>query len=293
MPRGECRSLWSIPGAREFVDRHTPDLSVQGRAPCPKWGTKERRRYAAKPGVAYTYRYDALKFFKQCVIPLDASLDMKNGDILTWLDGDVITIADVPKGFVEFCLQGNDLCYLGRVRTRSDGDPDKLRGSSSEIGFWAVRLNSATRKFLAALSDAWTTDRFKTFAEWHSAYVFDCVRMEMFSELRMRNLTNGPRGREGGHVWHSQASPPGFIWIILREIEKPFDHSPESAQTMSDPFSDAARHVRNEAERKAAKETAAQKDAIRDKRIADRQVSKIKENKPYEPVLSPIGRKDG
>ena len=229
MPRGECRSLWSIPGAREFVDRHTPDLSVQGRAPCPKWGTKERRRYAAKPGVAYTYRYDALKFFKQCVIPLDASLDMKDGEILAWLDGDVITTADVPSGFVDFLLgKVHDLCYLGRHKTRSDGDPDHLRGASSEIGFWAVRLNPTTRKFLAAFSAAWTTDRFKTFAEWHSAYVFDCVRMEMFSELRMRNLTNGPRGREGGHVWHSQASPLRLYMDHLKGDRKTLDHSPEA-----------------------------------------------------------------
>lgn len=230
MPRGECRSLWNIPGAREFVERYSDDFSAQGRAPCPKWTDKERKRYAAKPGAAYTYKYDALKFFKQCMIPLDASLGMRDGDILTWLDADVITIANVPNGFVDFLLgDSHDLCYLGRHRNRGDGDPDKLRGASSEIGFWAVRLNSATRQFLARFSDAWTTDRFKQYAEWHSAYVFDCTRMA-FSELRMRNLTPGPRGPEGGHVWHSRQSPLWRYMDHLKGDRKTMDRSPEATR---------------------------------------------------------------
>ncbi len=231
MPRGECRNLWNIPGASAFVERHKDDLAVQGRGPCEKWDDRERIRYASslKKGVEpYTYRYDALKFFRQCVIPLDASLGMADGDILTWLDGDVVTIADVPSGFVDFMLgERHDLCYLGRQRHRNR-DPDNLRGASSEIGFWAVRLNPATRRFLAAFSGAWTTDRFKRYAEWHSAYVFDCVRMEMFKELRMRNLTAGPRGSEGGHVWHSKESP---LWRYLDHLKgnrKTLARSPEA-----------------------------------------------------------------
>ena len=61
---------------------------------------------------------------------------------------------------------------------------------------------------------------------------------------------------------------------------------------MSDPFSNAARHARGEAERKAAKEAAAEIDVNRAKRLAARE-AKPTPSKPYEPVLSPIGRKDG
>lgn len=230
MPRGECRSLWDIPGAREFVERHKDNLAVQGRAPCEKWGDKEKRRFATKPGTFYTYRFDALKFFRQCLIPEHASLGMNNDDILVWLDGDVISTAYIPEDFVEQLLRPKnrdyDICYLGRRKHR-DRDPDNLQGDSSEIGFWAVRLNAKTREFLRRFAGAWREDTFMRYAEWHSAYVFDCTRHETARLVRMtmRDLTPGG----SGHVWHTHpASPLRAYMDHLKGDRKSMERSPEA-----------------------------------------------------------------
>jgi hypothetical protein len=40
MPRGECRSLWGIPGAREFYERHRHNPVHCGKAPHPRMATE-------------------------------------------------------------------------------------------------------------------------------------------------------------------------------------------------------------------------------------------------------------
>lgn len=171
------RSLWDIPGARAFHDRHADNLSAQGRTQQPCWKDKERSR-------GYSFRTDAYKFWKQILIPEAAAADMADGDILVWLDGDVETTAPVPLDFVPKMLGVAEVSYLGRAR------------GHSEIGFWAVRLNDRTRRFLSDIAEVYRTDHVFELREWHSAFVWDHIRSR--SGLVERNIC---RPGTVGHVW--------------------------------------------------------------------------------------------
>lgn len=171
------RSLWDIPGAREFHERHADNPAAQGRTRQPCWKDKEQ-------GRGYSFRTDAYKFWKQILIPEAASLDMTDGDILVWLDADVETTRAVPRDFIPNLVLDNEVVYLGRANAHS------------EIGFWAVRLNRRTRRFLHEIAEVYRTDHVFQLREWHSAFVWDHVRSSF--GMKERNLV---RPGLRGHVW--------------------------------------------------------------------------------------------
>lgn len=178
MPRDACKMLWDIPGSQEFFERHKNNMAVQGRQQLPN-----QRWKRSSIASGYNFRFDGLKFFRQLIIPRAAASDLSDGDILVWLDGDVVTTNPVPESFIPDLLGDADISYLGRVR------------SHSEIGYWSVRINDRTRAFLDGIADMYLSDRFMELTEWHSAFIHDTVRQSM--DLKERNLT--PNGV--GHVW--------------------------------------------------------------------------------------------
>lgn len=171
------RILWSIPGAREFHERHADNVAAHGRTQQPCWKDKERQK-------GYSFRTDAYKFWKQILIPEAAAASLSDGDILVWMDADVETTADVPRDLVPQLLGDAEVCYLGRNL------------SHSEIGFWAVRIGDRTRRFLHEIAEVYRTDQVFELREWHSAFVWDFVRTGF--GLKERNLVG--RGLRG-HVW--------------------------------------------------------------------------------------------
>jgi hypothetical protein len=177
MPRNACRLLWDIPGAEDFAARHATSRRANGKEPTDCWKARERMR-------GYSFKTDAFKFFKQILIPQAASDGLTEGDMLVWLDGDVETTASVPADLIPELLGGCEIAFLGRT------------DSHSEIGFWAVRINARTRAFLADIARVYTTDAFLELPQWHSAFVWDAVRLA--SGLKERNLCQ-PGAR--GHVW--------------------------------------------------------------------------------------------
>lgn len=177
MPRGAERSLWSIPGAREFHERHAQNLAAHGRVPQPRWKDREVRR-------GYSFRHDAYKFWKQILIPEAAAAGLQDGDLLVWLDGDVVTTAPVPEDFVPGLLGDADVAFLGRLNAHS------------EIGFWAIRISGRSRDFLSEIASFYRDDTVFDLPEWHSAFVWDHVRK--VAGMRERNLC--PPGARG-HVW--------------------------------------------------------------------------------------------
>ena len=189
LPRGHAALLWDIPGAREFVERHK---GIPAHCGAKGW------------------RWDALRWFKQCIISHYVAQELDDGDILVWLDADVVTFADVPPAFVEGLLGDADLCYLGR-RTHS------------EIGFWAVRLNARSRWFLGELSALYLDDRVFALPETHSAYAFDVARVaaQQIRGLVARDLTPGGHG----HVW--LRSPLMPFLDHCKGKRKAIGHSPE------------------------------------------------------------------
>lgn len=170
--RAKQRMLSDIPGVMEFIERHknVPERNGLNGLRKPYW-----------------FKTDAVKFCRQCFIPEAAAQGLPDGSILAWFDADVVTFMRVPQGFVEELLGDTDICYLGR------------KPKHSELGFWAVRLNSRTRTFLKDFADIFRTDEVFTLKEWHSAYVFDWVRGR--HELVEHDLTPGGHG----HVWFQSA----------------------------------------------------------------------------------------
>jgi len=186
MPRGAWRDLWSIPGALEFHRTHRDNHEAHGLVPRSNWKQKDIRR-------GYSFKHDAYKFWKQILIPGATANEMRDGEILVWLDGDVVTTHPVPLDFVPRLLGDAEVCYLGRQPNQH-----------SEIGFWAVRLNPKTRAFLTEMADYYTSGRVFDLPEWHSAYVWDRAREA--ANLSERNLC---KHRARGHVW--PGSPLGAL----------------------------------------------------------------------------------
>lgn len=175
------RSLWDCRGAIGFMERHAGNPTYNGAVAID---IATRRPRGGEPEG---WRWDAVKFFKQCIIPEHASVARPDGDILAWCDADVVAFAPIPPDLPERFLGDADLAYMGR------------QGGHSEIGFWAVRLNPRSRAFLKALAEMYVTDQIFAEAEYHSAYAFDLVRAELSPDLRIRNAT--PAGRSGENVW--------------------------------------------------------------------------------------------
>lgn len=177
MPRGAERLLWDIGGAREFHVKHVDNPAAHGRAPLPRWKEKERRG-------GYSFRFDAMKFWKQILIPGAAAADLADEDVLIWLDADVETVRPIGQIDILGLLGKAEVAFLSR-------EPQH-----SEIGFWAVRLNARTRAFLADMAAIYTTGEVFGLPEWHSAFVWDVARRR--AGLQERNLCR--RGARG-HVW--------------------------------------------------------------------------------------------
>lgn len=169
------RLLSSIPEAPATLARFDNPLH-RGQVPNPSW--KER---AVQAG--YNWRFDAWKFCRQGLIPLDLAWQEKAG-LMLWLDADVVTTAPVPPGFIEKLLPpGYDMAYLGR-------EP-----KHSEIGFQLYRLQEAS-PMLQRFSALYSTGKILAEKEWHSAYAFDLAR-KTSPEVRAFNMT--PTG--SGNVW--------------------------------------------------------------------------------------------
>ena len=173
MQRGICRDLWSIPGAQDIHERYHASAERCGRVPRPGWKSSARLK-------GYNFRFDAAKFWKQILIPEAAADGMADGDILIWLDADVVSLAPISEQWIEELIGDAEVCYLGRER------------SHSEIGFWAVRINPLTRFFLCAIAEMYRTDAVFDLKEWHSAFVWDSVRRSI--HMAERNLSPGGHG---------------------------------------------------------------------------------------------------
>jgi hypothetical protein len=171
------RRLRLCSGVMEFLERHKDSAGANGR-------DKSVMRKSSEIAKGYTYRFDAVKFCKQLFIPEHAAASLPDGEILVWLDADVVTFKDVPESFIPELMDGADLCFLGRGHAHS------------EIGFWAVRLNDKTRAFLHCLAETYRSDRVFKLDEWHSAFVFDTCRRALRG---LKELDLSPAG--SGHVW--------------------------------------------------------------------------------------------
>lgn len=179
LPRQSIRSLWLCDGVEKFIDKHKNDPAPNGRgADRDGWKPSAQR-------IGYNWRYDSVRFCRQLFIPEHAAMCLPDGELLAWLDGDVLTHAKVPDNFLYSLIGDADLVYLGRETYHS------------ELGFWAVTLNKSTRAFLHDLVEEYRSGHIFSLREWHSAWVFDHVRGRHSDRLKIRNLSRNGKG----HVW--------------------------------------------------------------------------------------------
>lgn len=194
LPRGEFRKLSEIPGCVEFLQRFD-NAWARGQEPTPETANRWKpKHYASR----YNFRFDAWKFCRQGFIPFDAFRrmpvpDTDEEEFLCWLDGDVVTHAPIPRGFIENILRPHqDLAFLGRGEKHS------------EIGFQLYRVTgldggeAPVVRVLEAFSDIYSTGEVFTLKEWHSAFVFDTARKRLMPPQQWCDMTPGGHG----HVWH-------------------------------------------------------------------------------------------
>lgn len=201
-PRVAQRDLWQIPGIANFIEIESQVPEHCGRAPVDGWRMKEHL-------AGYSWRHDAVRFCRQLYIPEHAAAELSEGDILVWLDGDVVTFADVPEDLIERLLGNHSLIYLGRTN------------GSTELGFWAVRISDYARIFLGKLSDMCGTGAMFRLPEWHSAYVFDRVREQYKQLLPQKSLVHNGHG----HVWFD--CEIGQYTDHIKGFRKKLGYSPE------------------------------------------------------------------
>lgn len=167
---------------RAFVERHSGDPIKCGRAEPPgrRWKDKERRG-------GYSFKWDAVRFAGQGFVPEDAAGRLSDGDVLVWLDADVVALRDIPADFFERLLGDEPGAYLGRPK-------------HSEIGYWSVRLDDMTRELCDTFADFYQCDALFQLGEWHSAFVWDESRISA-EENHGRKLKSLPPAGMSGHVW--------------------------------------------------------------------------------------------
>ena len=168
LERGECRSLWDIPGCRDFIEKHKSNERANGI-------TNKK---------SYDYRYAAWKFCRQAFIPAHAARGLSG--LLIWLDGDVRTDSAVTEEQIIEIMHKTDVAYLGR------------KPFNSEIGFIGFRLPQA-QSILNLYAEVYRTEKVFDLPEWHSGFVFDYAR-EQYPAIWQKNITNSNKVWER-HVW--------------------------------------------------------------------------------------------
>lgn len=178
-PDVEQRLIWDIPGCRDFIEGHS-DPRSNGRESVPGWRKKDER-------VGYAWRFDAVRFCRQLFIPEHAVSQLEDGDIFAWLDGDVVSYAEVPSELIAHMLQDKDIITLGR------------KSAATELGFWAIRVGPETRALVRDLADCCRSGSIFLLNEWHSGYVFDTFvnAYKTDGKIKHKSLTSGC----SGHVW--------------------------------------------------------------------------------------------
>lgn len=184
LKRGEVRPLSGIPGHDAFLATYGDNPFATGRkkAAHADWKQGDIRK-------GYSWSHDAVKWFRQGLIPDDAAARLEGQAILCWLDADVITTSPVPTDWLDGLIGDHDGAYLGRV------------DSHSEIGLWAVRMPQGPG-LTVWFANMYLTGAFLAERQSHSAFIWDRARER--SGLDMLNLT--PEG--AGHVFRSSPLAP-------------------------------------------------------------------------------------
>lgn len=177
----EVRSIWDIPGARDFIEEYKDDAAANGRKPTPKWK-------ASAVAAGYNFKFDAVKFCRQGFIPYHA-LTLCDTEYLAWFDADVVATRAIPIEYITKLLPSNkDVAYLGRSEKHS------------EIGFQLYSARDGSFAVAGEFARLYYSRDIFAIKEWHSAYAFDAAveRMEKTGKAACHDITPGVTV---GDVW--------------------------------------------------------------------------------------------
>lgn len=117
-------------------------------------------------GPGYNYRMDYVRFAHKVFALKEAlGLALDTGvDWLVWLDGDVVTTANISEDALAFWLPDDkDIVYLSRNET----------WDHPECGFFGINLKTrAGRDFIREFIAGWESDEVLKLGEYHDSYVF-------------------------------------------------------------------------------------------------------------------------
>ena len=127
----------------------------------------------------YNYNFDAVRFSHKMFAMFSAARSLET-DYLVWIDGDVVTHADVPDRFIPELMTGVFAVYLGR------------RGMHSETGFLCFDLRHPEAKsFFGTMERIYLSGELFKLNAWHDCEVFDVARavFEAQGKIKTRDLS--------------------------------------------------------------------------------------------------------
>ena len=147
-----------------------------------------KRKWEANPvypknmaGDAITkWKYDIVKWTPQAITPkvaLDNNPHWIDGDILIWTDADTIFYDKVDESWVKKVIDDKEVAALFRPTRHT------------EIGFFAVKLNENTRRFINRWAELFTNYEITLYDEWHSGYAWDIAIKEFNLTINNLNTT--------------------------------------------------------------------------------------------------------
>lgn len=184
--------LDTIPGYHKFMDACRDQPRANG------YGQKHRKL----DHDGKSWKNDAVKWAPQGLCAVAGMEGMVDGDLLTWMDADVMTTASVPTAWSNVLLDGHDIACLQRAQQHS------------EIGFWVMRVGPKTRKICEAFNAYYADLTVFDLREWHSGFVFDAA-VETVPDVSVRNLV--PPGMRG-NVW-ARTPLKQYTWHLKGKLK--------------------------------------------------------------------------
>ena len=146
-----------------------------------KWNTNPVYPKNMNGSAISKWKYDVVKWTPQAITPkvaLDNNPHWVDGDALIWTDADSVFYDRVDEAWVNKVIKDKDVAALFRPSRHT------------EIGFFVVRLNETTRRFMNRWAELFTSYEITKYDEWHSGYAWDIAIKEFNLTINNLNLTD-------------------------------------------------------------------------------------------------------
>jgi len=155
---------------------------------CKKFIDINKNKFTGDP--IEDYRKDGVRFSYKVYAVTQAAIDIKNYDILIWIDADTVFYKPLTIDFIKDHLYDKNkmMTYLGRG-TRY-----------SECGFllWNLK-HKDTQDYFKEMKKMYDENLIYNESEYHDSYIWDLIRKKFERERGVLNIDIGSKKRQG-HV---------------------------------------------------------------------------------------------